>query len=150
MLKIKSLVPLSIILAVVISMTGCAQKFIHLDKKETVASLDFTKYQEKGFLITPNTYGGNYESIGLFYFTIEAEADFKSVKDERGRSFKQWVSKDIDTNEVLKLAYETAKNKGSDAITNFKIKNFTVTKSDGSSMFSIDAVEISGLLIKRK
>jgi PBP1b-binding outer membrane lipoprotein LpoB len=55
----------------VIAFSGCSRKFEYIPKQEMISSLDFTKYSEKGFLVTPSDYGSNYEALGIFTFTVE-------------------------------------------------------------------------------
>lgn len=43
-------------------------------REEVLYGIDFTKYSKTGFLITPEKYSGNYESIGLVEFVYMPEA----------------------------------------------------------------------------
>ncbi|MEA2017093.1 MAG: hypothetical protein U9N59_01485 [Campylobacterota bacterium] len=150
MKNIVSEIVLAATLLVVVS--GCSQNITHVPQAQLITSLDFTKYKENNFLMTPGEYGGDYEALGIFNFTIVAEANYEIPEEERksNQPKKIWVSKDIKAQEVLDLAYETAVKKGADAITHFKMKSGIILKDDGMSMFSIDTLEVSGLLIKRK
>ena len=130
------------------SLLGCGPTITHVPKMQHIASLDFTKYQKDGFLITPGEYGENYEALGLFSFILSAEANLVS-KDEMNR-FRVWEIEEIKPQEILDIACDTAVEKGADAITHFTIKNGTKTMHDGESSFTINTIEISGLLIKRK
>jgi len=138
------------LLAVIMIFTSCAQKFNHLEKKEIITSLDFTKYQENGFLITPGGYGENYTSLGIFTFTIYAEANYIEQKKDDGTITGKWKSEILDSQDILDLAYKTALEKGANAITHFKIKSYTTLEYDGRRNFGRDTLEISGLLIKRE
>ena len=150
MKKIMSFVVISVLM---LSFNGCSQKYTHIDKQEMISSLDFTKYQKKSFLITPGEYGENYIAMGIFTFSVYPEANFiesKSInKDGREEVSGKWVTKSLSSQEVLDLAYETALKKGANAITHFKISNTSKMYNDGMRNFSINGLEMSGLLIKR-
>ena len=135
---------------ILIAISGCSQKYTHLDKKEVITSLDFTKYQKNNFLITPGDYGEDYEALGMFSFTIYPEANFVKNTKDKNSHLKMWKQETIFPQDVLDLAYKTALTKGANAITHFKIKSAPNTKHDGIQYFNIIGLEISGLLIKRK
>jgi len=128
--------------------SGCSQKFTHLDKQESISSLDFTKYQKNNFLITPGEYGGNYTAMGIFTFKIYPEANYIKIK-EKNRQTGKWISEYLSSQEVLDLAYETAIKKGANAITHFKMNNTFKDIYDGKQFFTLYGLEMSGLLIKR-
>ena len=138
----KKIIRLAVITTLSLGFVGCSQKYTHINKQEIISSLDFTKYQKKDFLITPGEYGDNYTTMGIFTFTIYPEVNYN-------KTYYQWVSKDISSQEILDLAYETAIKKGADAITHFKIKTTSKMLDDGIETFSIIGLEMSGLLIKR-
>ncbi len=143
----KKIVSLVVVTVLSLGFSGCSQKYTHVDKQEVISSLDFTKYQKNDFLITPGEYGDNYTAIGIFTFTVYPESNY--IKTTSGRNSKNWVSKDISSQEILDLAYETAVKKGANAITHFKIRATTKILNDGIQNFSVTGLEMSGLLIKR-
>ena len=148
-MKMKKIISLAVVTALSFGLVGCSQKFTHINKQESISSLDFTKYQKKNFLITPGEYGDNYTAMGIFTFTVYPEANFIE-RDNTRKIYYKWVSKDISSQEILDLAYETAIKKGADAITHFNMKVTTKMINDGIENFVIDGLEISGLLIKRE
>jgi len=154
MKKIKLLgINLGIVIAVSLLMGGCSQTFTHVDKQESITSLDFTKYKNDNFLITPGDYGENYEALGMFSFTIYPEANYVSDKaqdNDSNEKFLKWKQGIVAPQEVLDLAYKTAITKNANAITHFKIKNIDKVMNDGIHSFVVTGLEISGLLIKRK
>jgi len=144
-----------IILSVIFLFENCAsQQFQHIDKEKIISSLDFTKYQKNDFLITPGEYGADYTTIGIFTFTIYAEANYIIVEeiDSEGEkyNFGKWISNDISAKDILDLAYQTALKKGANAMTHFKLKNISKTIYDGKNEFIVNGLEMSGLLIKRE
>ena len=149
----KRIMSLAVITALSLGFSGCSQKYTHIDKQENISSLDFTKYQKKNFLITPGEYGDNYTAIGIFTFTVYPEANYietinKNNEDEEQKTGK-WISKNLSSQEILDLAYQTALKKGGNGITHFKIRNTSEMYNDGMHIFSINGLEMSGLLIKR-
>ena len=143
----KKIISLAVATALSFGVIGCSQKFTHIDKQKSISSLDFTKYQKKNFLITPGEYGDNYTAIGIFTFTVYPEANY--LKTNTKNPPYKWVSKDISSQEILDLAYETAIKKGANAITHFKIRTTNKMLNDGIENFSVTGLEMSGLLIKR-
>ena len=146
---IKKILSVLVVAGIAIWFSGCSQKITHVDKQEFVSSLDFSKYQKDGFLITPGEFGENYTSLGIFTFKVTAEMNYKIKSNSNQRSRKTWQATPIKTQEILDLAYETAKEKGADAITHFKMKLDASLSNDGQKSFAIPYYEISGLLIKR-
>ena len=143
----KKIISLVLITALGLGFVGCSQKFTHIDKQKSISSLDFTKYQEKNFLITPGEYGDNYTAMGIFTFTVYPEAN--CIKTNSSQTHCQWISENISSQEILDLAYETAVKKGANAITHFKIRSTDKMLNDGIQNFSVYGLEMSGLLIKR-
>ena len=142
-----------ICLSLLILFTGCSRNISHIKNEVITSSIDFSKYLEKGFLITPGEYGGNYNALGIFVFTVYPDANletkqYKAADGTRAESSRWFVTK-IKTQEVIDIAYKTAIDKGADGITNFKIRNINKTINDGVGIVSIDGIEIEGLLIKR-
>jgi hypothetical protein len=143
----KKIISLAVVTALSFGLVGCSQKFTHVDKQKSISSLDFTKYQKKDFLITPGEYGDNYTAMGIFTFTVYPEANY--LKTHSQNPPYKWVTKNISSQEVLDLAYETAIKKGANAITHFKIRVTNKILNDGIQNFSVSGLEMSGLLIKR-
>jgi len=136
-------------MSLVLVLTGCmtTQKFTHVQKQEVIRTLDFTKYQEKGFLITPGDYSEEHDDLGMFSLSVYPEARFESPSIEE--TYPRWVYDDVDTHEVLDLLYEEAVKKGADAAIHFKIDNTTRHYFDGQQNFEISGLEISGSFIRR-
>ena len=139
---------LILVVSLSIFIVSCQRTVTHIPAKSEISSLDFTKYQEDNFLITPSSYGGDYESLGLVTYSMYAESDF--VVSKENKDIGEWVHKKILVQDVLDLAYNKAKKQGANAITNFKLEATTKSVHDGLLMVSIPGISISGLLIKRK
>ena len=141
------------VLLLIIFLCACAPTPDYIRKERLVVGVDFTKYQKKGFLITPGEYGEDYESIGYLYFTIfpDATNTTRTAGKVRckGRWYMGWCMGDVDYQEVLDLVYETAMSKGANALTHLKMKSINKTPNFFDAP-TIRGLEVSGLLIKRK
>lgn len=142
---------LVIIIIVGCYLTSCAGAGINLIPKQTIIiGIDLTKYSEKGFLITPGEYGEDYVSIGMFRFSVFPSAEKITIPKRGAAPYTQrteWKTETIDLQEVMNLAYETAIAKNANAITHLKIESIHKTYAN---TVTIDAIEVSGLLIRRK
>jgi len=131
---------------------------LYVERVETTYGFDFTEYSEKGFLITPEKYLGDYESVGILSFSISSEAKLeKLLVPERiaGPMLvyrHKWNIEKIDYKEVLELAYKTSTEMGGDAITNFKIdydSHYYSNPVDYPSV-AVPKINVTGFVIKRK
>ena len=144
----------SFFIGLVILIAGCGQGY-ELSKSAIYYGYDFTKYSAQGFLFTPETYNGEYESIGL----IEAEiypkvsrtrpSDDKSAFDTwtLGTSGTRWYVGSVSADEVLDSLYTYTKQMGADAVVRLEIGE-TESRSNGEITFK--GVKASGFAIKRK
>ncbi|MEE4257305.1 MAG: hypothetical protein V2I47_09715, partial [Bacteroidales bacterium] len=88
--------------------------------------IDLTRYTDKQFLITPEVYTGDYESIGIlaiaFYPTARRVKNSESASNNSDQFIVQgsWVAEKVKAEEVVDILYEDAKNMGADAIMNFR------------------------------
>lgn len=129
--------------------SACAPSLNQISRQIEIVGYDFTKYSQKGFLITPGVYGENYESIGLLTFSIYPGA--KKVKTLKNRQqYWEWEIEKIDPAEVIELAYQEAIKRNADAITHFHIKFDSKSYLDAVDIITITGIQVEGLLIKRK
>jgi len=105
----------------------------HQHQQNTVA-FDFAPYTERGFLITPQSYDGSYQSIGQITLTIwprAVETKIESIAERvagRHDSTAQsgtWVVEQITTEELVESTYNEARRMGADAIVNFNVSTQT-------------------------
>ena len=143
---------------------GCSTltelKFIY--PFESLHKIDFTPYTSKGFLITPEKYNGDYESVGLINFTAMPGAQYKLagsrfVPDYTGTSnipryvqYFDWVIDSISFDKVLTKAYEVCKNMGADALVNFNYEAVNYPYYNIKNPVTITGYKIYGFAIKRK
>lgn len=124
-----------------------ASKF---EKSVYYYNYDFRKYSESGFLITPEKWLGDYESIGIIEIEIWPEVDRTKLKLQPGQFYdsgvsNKWVYTPINTEEIIDSFYKTAIDMGADAITNFNLSEFI---ADYGSV-TAPGKRVSGFAIKR-
>ena len=107
---------------------SCAPKNLVIVSSANMYLLDFSEFSEKGFLITPETYSGNYESKGLVEYEFMNSATCETLRNEgTGMSYRNWVPGKFYYNNGLQEVYEQVLNLGGDALINFRIEYFEVT-----------------------
>ena len=125
-------------------------------------AIDFTKYSANGFLITPEKYQGEYNSIGIIRYEVYPSAVYKTVStmenpawtptgiEPRVLQIKEWDIKKNTLQDVLDGMYEECKKMGADALVNFDVKNEMVPYTGISNPVQINGNIITGFAIKRK
>jgi len=96
-------------------------------KSMEVAGYDFTEYTEQGFLITPESYQGEYQSIGVLSVAVWPRVERRPVEDDTlaqpgaDSPAQEWfVTEAVDPQEVVDSLYVEAQSMGADAIMNFR------------------------------
>jgi hypothetical protein len=153
----------------ILQLLSCApNKLSYIPKVEMVHIIDLTKYSDEGFLITPESLSGKYESVGPLYCKIlpaanreEFVLNYIPTEKEKKRGITGeninanktdavWVSEEISVDSVLNIAYETAISLGGNAIMEFSIysivEEYTVNNFE---TVRIHGYEIRGFVIKR-
>lgn len=147
--------------------TGCTtvEELSFVPRKESLFGIDFSKYSKQGFLITPEKYAGEYQSIGLITYEYLPSAEYKpgtsrpnpyyvpgNPKTSQFIPIKMWITEDVKVEQVMDSVYTRCKILGADALVNFKIEPKTETYS--SVVYKnppiINGYSISGFAIKRK
>lgn len=146
-----------------IGLSSCAElkELSKIDAYESVYEIDFSPFTQKDFLITPEKYLGEYESIGLIDYTIMPEANYVTVGIKKNVNYsggvgssvvedKKWVSNKVDARQALDSIYIVCLEMGADALVNFKIStqedNYQLIKNP----IKINGITITGFAIKRK
>jgi hypothetical protein len=124
-----------------------------------IMEIDFTKYSEKGFLFTPNSYQGDYNSKGLITLTYYPDAELittvKTMKNNVGEvsTYKEsyWNTNSINSNTLLDSIYSICLEMGADAFTQLEILNSPPIHhaSLTTNPVSISGKIINGYAIKR-
>ena len=157
---------LTLLLAIGLALNSCTtlEELSYIPREEKLFGIDFTKYTTQDFLITPEKYLGNYESIGLITYEYLPAAEYKNIGfkinpfyDPTNQNSKRtvpdtkWVFEDVKIEQVMDSVYKISKNMGADALVNFEIK----VKSDpvganAKNPTTRFGYTISGFAIKRK
>ena len=148
-------------LILLLLIVGCATPPKVIPEIQLIIDIDFTEYTQKGFLITPNAYTGNYESIGLITLIYYPEARLitKEIeyegKDKEGnkltRKESEWVINKINSKALLDSVYTTCIEMGADAFTQLKILDAPTMPYAINTLnpVSINGIKIEGYAIKR-
>ena len=146
---------ISSILIILFLVSACAPVLDHIPRNTEIVGFDFSKYSEKGFLITPGEYGEDYETLGLLTFRIYPEA--KKMKHSVGEEWPilepgwiylggndkqkttRWAMEVIDPSEAIEMAYQEAIKRNADAITHLEIHFDSKTYPDGAGFVEITA-----------
>ena len=123
------------------------------EKRVVVYTYDFTKYTNKGFLFTPETYPYDYESIGVIEIEIYPETEKvpkKNITNQYGTEdydkSTKWIYYSISPEEVLDSLYNLSISMGANAFVRLQIEDFQVSYG---TVYSYGK-RASGFAIKRK
>lgn len=115
-------------------LVGCAttsssqyEDRVEIDREMEIYGFDFTEYAEEGFLITPETYTGEYESIGIIQVTLWPKMK-RSVegRDEQGNlEYSEWRSEQLPLEAAVDSLYRRSSGMGADALINFDSERVT-------------------------
>jgi len=124
--------------------------------------IDFRKYSDKGFLITPEKYSGEYHAVGMIDFIkmpgavyvkrTKLDENNKPVTPEFGHPAqveKDWVPEKMNMDAVLEELYKQCVALGADAIINFTIESNSVLHGGIANPVTVEGVRITGFAIKR-
>ncbi len=124
------------------------------DRSVRVNATDLTRYTEKGFLITPDNYPGEYQSVG--YVSVEVEPKAEVMKDDT-EPYDGMVEGPLVTSQdrvyydppelraALDSLYEKSTSMGADAVINFQQEGYEIVYSGAS----LPALRVSGFAIQR-
>lgn len=100
---------------------------LHIDGVDHLAYLDFKKYSDQGFFITPEKYEGEYVPIGIFNYTFLPSAEYKEIGKEKSpdtgafHPVMDWVFESNSVSRVMDTVYVNCKLMGANGIMNFKL-----------------------------
>lgn len=140
-------------LAMLMVLSACTPSLVEWESTYQSSGYDFREFTHKGFLFTPESYSGTYESIGLVEITFLPE--IREVKqdnspDIKGYNRRQFGSSTYyievaDTERIIREMFELADDMGADALSRFEINPVSVQNNG----FEIPSIKISGFAIKR-
>lgn len=134
-----------------ITSTCTGPQTVARDEVINVTGYDFSEYTDQGFLITPEQYLEDYQSIGLITVTQwpAVNKSVRSVPNSDGtgyRKVEEFHSENINVEKAIDEIYKVATNMGADAITRFDVT--PTSRMNGT--LRVQGVEISGFAIKRE
>jgi hypothetical protein len=144
------------LIALLFSIACTGPRLLEKDESYQVLGFDFREYADVGFLITPESYSGRYQSLGLVDVVydpeiiketergafLKAKPGYTLISDRMGSMFQV---KRADQSAVIRALYEVANEMGADAIVNFNIQNFSIERAQ----VEIPTIKVSGFAIKR-
>lgn len=155
------------LLVITFFIAGCAsvEELKYVPREQKLTGIDFSKYSSKGFLITPEKYLGDYESVGLISYEFLPSGNYAVVGEgtipnssynpfDPSSTYylatKKWVFESINIEQVMDSVYSSCSRMGADALVNFQINS----KSDVVGANAINPANrfgyvISGFAIKR-
>jgi len=152
-MKNVTLLKVCVLLSMVVS---CATPPDYIPERLEINGIDFTSFSEKGFLITPEKYNGDYESIGLITLTFRPFTKRIIVTDGSPNSLEvpglsHWESEKIDHDSLLNSIYEVCTEMGADAFTQLEMQvNSAMFAQNTMEPAEIPEITITGFAIKRR
>jgi hypothetical protein len=145
-----------IAITVILMIAGCkSTNEITIPAYEELIGIDFRPYAEKGFLITPLSYGGKYTTISLIDFKIMPQAILK-VSEKADKSDQSstptvldWRADTIGIHAALMEIYEHCIEMGADGLIDFSIEEVSDTYPSYPTVI-VKGKRITGLAIKRE
>jgi hypothetical protein len=137
---------------------GCTGGISFIPKTMTIGMFNFKKYSDKGFLFTPHSYLGDYESIGLVSVMLSPSAKINKINTGNKNSdgspiFKKvWNIDKINVDEALDSLYFLANKLNANAIVDLEIKEISQSYNDINSdvpQVTIFGYKVDGFAIKR-
>lgn len=142
-----------ILIITVLMLTACTG-VKHIPATKTFTGLDLRPYTEKGFLITPFAYTGEYEAIGIMQLEVTPEATNSAYaldanEDTYHSTGYGWTIENMEAEDAINEMYEECKKRGADALVDFKLEYFTDEYAAIHGV-AINGFRVSGFAIKRK
>lgn len=155
MKKFILIIPLFIVL---LSSCSTTKKLVPRERIIHTFYFDFSQYAKEGFLISPNSYVGEFESCGVLELEVIPEKKVtkgKTVYSSSDNSYTQeeyLIEEKITGEELLKLIVEKAKLKGGNAIVNFKMSStsYDTYSPEAQDILTTKFYSVEGFVIKRK
>ena len=138
-----------ILFGAILLTAGCREGY-ELAKTFNVYGYDFTKYTAQGFLFTPESYEGDYESVGLIemYLYPEVTNEVDENQDAMTRSgYSYWYVGKISAAELIDSLFNVTKEMGADAVVRLTINQ---TEPISNGVINFRGIKASGFAIKRK
>jgi hypothetical protein len=126
---------------------GCARPHDIPGRIESYV-VDFSSFQEKNFLITPEPYRGDYDGMGYIEISFRPPVRVKEVETGgvHGSGSTEYQAEQVNLDDSLEKLYEQAVGLGADGIMNFQMR----PKTFKVGMQFVEGLVLSGFAIKRK
>lgn len=142
------------IIGLLIIFGGCASLEPSVWEREVeVYGFDFAPYTQQEFLFTPNTYQGDYESIGLVRVVLRPHVVRNIHTKKDGVNYRRtatgvgvWWTEVLNPDDVLRAAFESATNMGANALTQFEFDRVI----EMNAQLEVEVMQITGFAIRRK
>jgi hypothetical protein len=139
-----------LLLASISILTGCS--VMKTTEREVYTYFaDYSKYAEVGFLISPDAYSGEFESLGEIEISITPAIKEHGSDGNFGPRGKYLDYEVILYDEAVDIAVAKAIEKGANALVNFSITATEIASSDSWGQYAKGVkYNIKGFCIKRK
>ncbi len=136
-------------------LSGCGSHPELYEKRTEASGYDFTKYTDRGFLITPEGYSGEYQSVGVLNVTVWPTVEELNAEEappltdpiDTGSGSKKWyITEPVSPQEAVDSLYTLADSMGADAIINFETE---ATKQDLNGGVTRIGIRARGYAIER-
>jgi len=143
-----------LISVVVLFFVGCTPGITFVPRTLSFGAFDFRPYTEKGFLMTPKSYSGEYMSVGIVSLALSPEAKLMKVKIQKKDTVlyrSEWKCEELKAKEVLDSLYFYCKLMGADALVDFQISESEEIYNIGTNkpVVTIRGLRASGFAIRR-
>lgn len=136
----------------IVSIFSSCAVYPHIKHHEYTYLIDLTKYSDKNFLFTYESYSGKYESCGFvegeLYPEVKYLYDFEKETYDVSKFIKidNWIIERISVDQLIEEIYNKVKTSEANAIVNFKIVK---KRNPRFENYPTDGYFISGFAIRR-
>jgi len=140
----------------------CCQTELLTDRSEETKtfSIDFRKYNEKGFLFMPDEYFGEYQVLGIIRAELHPQVRYLdgTIPEGEGYSVHHFFAGDkrvsqivegVNMDDLIEHIYNLATEWGGDAFSHFE-SSIKTDRTDDNINTSYAYYSISGIVIKRE
>jgi len=126
----------------------------HIPGYEKLTGLDFRPFADKGFLITPYVFNGDYISIYMVNYVIMPEANYMPANPDNvgtgDYTSGSWTFKKLNIETALNNIYETCVEMGADALMDFQLQSNKEYYTGINNPVTVNGIQITGIAIKRQ
>ncbi|RLD45663.1 MAG: hypothetical protein DRI89_00265 [Bacteroidetes bacterium] len=154
---------LLIVLTITI-LTSCTslEKISFIPGEENLYGIDFKRYSDEGFLVTPEKYLGEYESIGLLTYELVPSSNYRRTGRQPNPNYVhgstssgpqfydiyKWVDEKMDTQQALDSLYNICVKNGANGLMNFRTEEITRAYLGVENPHTVIGIRLSGFAIK--